>query len=1136
VSNGVPSDDVQRQRAIDPTRSFVVQAPAGSGKTELLIQRYLCLLGIVDEPEEIVAITFTRKAAAEMRARVIKALREATCGAPCDSAHQQRTRELAGRALERDRARAWAVDENPGRLRIQTVDSLCASLVRQMPLLSRFGGRLEPVDDPDHLYQEAARRVLTEVEGQGAGLEALSTLLRHRDNNLGDIVTLLTGMLARREQWLRHVADPQSRTIQRDSLEAGLQTLIQEALEDVARQVPTALGTELVGLARYAAQNLAEVGSDCAILACAELERLPGTNCADLDAWLGLAELLLTKSGGWRSRCNKAVGFPARGQHKAANAVSKQHKQAYSDVLAACRDNGSLRDCLSALRNLPRPHYDPAQWEIMQALFVLLPTAAAHLEVIFQERGEVDFSGVAQGASSALGSDDAPTDLALRLDHRISHLLVDEFQDTSLSQAQLLAQLTAGWEDGDGRTLFAVGDPMQSIYGFRDAEVAVFLRARAHGIGTIRPEPLTLSTNFRSQEGIVAWVNRAFSVVFPAREDSSAGAVAYTPCETICTRLEGSAVQVHPLLNRDDARQAERIVELVQQARAEQSEGTTAILVRGKNHLVAIAPRLRAAGLRFQAVEIERLGQRPLVQDLVALTRALCHPADRLAWLAVLRAPWCGLSLHDLHALAGHDLRSTVCELMMDGACIGRMSMDGQRRLVRVREVVAASIAQRRRCPLRRRIEGAWLALGGPATGSDSSDLDNARRYFELLEQLDDGGELTDFAALQAGVEALFAAPDPGAGSGLQLMTIHKAKGLEFDTVIVPGLGRPPAIDKRSLLIWLERANRSGQVDLLMAPIPSPVEQTADSTYDAIRGLLARKTAHEDARLLYVAATRARRRLHLLGHATLNEDDTCRVATRSLLECLWPAVAQDFSALAEQSAHGAAREDVEIPRLAPRLRRFSADWRLPPPPPTVIAPTLLPVPAVSTVSSYQLEFMWAGHMARQVGIVAHRMLQRIGIEGLEHWDVARLMGLRPACMAALAALGMAREELQAGVDLVEQALLNTVSSSRGRWLFEARHSHARAEYALTGLVAGELVSVKIDRTFVDEQDVRWIIDYKTGTHEGADIKAFLEQEEARYRPQLERYAILMRSMETRPIRLGLYYPLIPGGWREWSAD
>ena len=136
------ADSQARIDALDVTRSFIVQAPAGSGKTELLIQRYLHLLAKVDDPEEVIAITFTRKAAAEMQYRVLQALLRAQQGDVPQELHERTTAAAANAVLERDRARDWQIIGNPRRIRIQTLDSLNASIARMQPLLSSHYMRL----------------------------------------------------------------------------------------------------------------------------------------------------------------------------------------------------------------------------------------------------------------------------------------------------------------------------------------------------------------------------------------------------------------------------------------------------------------------------------------------------------------------------------------------------------------------------------------------------------------------------------------------------------------------------------------------------------------------------------------------------------------------------------------------------------------------------------------------------------------------------------------------------------------------------------------------------------------------------------------------------------------------------------
>src|SRR5699024_8671169 len=207
----------------------------------------------------------------------------------------------------------------------------------------------------------------------------------------------------------------------------------------------------------------------------------------------------------------------------------QEQKQSFLAFIEQLREKEDFRLALHSLRSLPPGHYTEAQWALMEALFQLLPLAVAQLQLVFQERGEVDFTEISQRAIMALGDSEAPTDLALALDYQIRHLLMDEFQDTSLSQYILLERLTEGWEVGDGRTLFIVGDPMQSIYRFREAEVGLYLQAWRQGIGQLQLTPLVLSVNFRSQQGIVDWVNQSFQQILPAAEQRAIGAVPYSP-------------------------------------------------------------------------------------------------------------------------------------------------------------------------------------------------------------------------------------------------------------------------------------------------------------------------------------------------------------------------------------------------------------------------------------------------------------------------------------------------------------------------------------------------------------------------------------------------------------------------------
>lgn len=1121
------ADAAEREQALDVARSFIVQAPAGSGKTELLIQRTLALLVQVDAPEEIVAITFTRKAAGEMRDRVLDALTLADEDTPPARDHQRRTWELARAVRRRDERLGWGIMASPGRLRIQTIDALCASLTRQMPLLSGFGAQPESLEDASSLYREAALRLLADLDGGGPTAAAIARVLRHLDNDMASAEALLADMLQRRDQWLRHVVDKTSGRLERSTLEEGLRAIIVDALENLSTLIPEEIEAELVALARYAAANLALTDKASSIVALLDLDALPDASVEGLPLWRGIAELLLTRNGTARRSFDVRVGFPTS-KDAAEKARCDRFKDRVKTLLGVVETSSMFLDELHRTRLLPPPAYSEAQWDVVGALVALLPLAVAQLEILFRERSQVDFTAVSQAAVRALGESDAPTDLALALDYRIRHLLVDEFQDTSQSQYQLLERLTAGWQPDDGRTLFVVGDPMQSIYRFREAEVALYLRARREGIETVALEPITLRVNFRSQAGIVSWVNASFRRLLPAAEDRASGAVPFAESEAVKPVTHDPAVIVHPSLIRDRVAEAERVAELVRAAQVDDPAQRIAILVRSRSHLAHIVPALKEVDLRFQAIEIEALGHRPVVQDLHALTRALLHPADRIAWLAVLRAPWCGLTLADLDALAGFDAAACVWDLVQTTTLVARLSEDGRRRLVRLRDCLHPFVAQRRREPLRRWVEGAWLALGGPAAAADAADLEDAEVFLDVLDELEEGGDLSDFAALAERVGKLFARPDPAAGDALQVMTIHKAKGLEFDTVILPGLGYKPRGNAARLLAWLERPRAHGDPDLLLAPIRERSE-SKDPIYEYLERLDRTKAMHEDCRLLYVATTRAKSCLHLIGHADAR-DGVPQPTKGSLLERLWPVVESDFRRAAESRTEAAS---VEVPlpqRPAGAIRRFAADW-MPPVPAAGIVPAAAWLEGGGELA--EVEFSWASETARHVGTIVHRNLQRIAEDGLAGWDAERVKSLRDVFARDLRAFGVPDAELAHAIERVHAGLEGALSDERARWIL-SKHGEAHSELRLTGIAGDGLVDVAIDRTFVDAAGVRWIIDYKTGVHEGADREGFLDNERERYRAQLERYAALMAQRDARPIRLALYFPLMRG-WREWEA-
>ncbi|HEX4331070.1 MAG TPA: UvrD-helicase domain-containing protein [Usitatibacter sp.] len=1056
----VAPDETGRRRALDVSRSFIVQAPAGSGKTELLIQRYLALLSCVERPEEIAAITFTVKAASEMRGRVLAALRAARTSPRPPEGQAARTWDLARAALERDASLGWKLEESADRLKVQTIDALCASLTRQMPVLSRFGGQPEVIEDATALFSEAARELLAMVEEPGEEATRVASLLRHLDNDAAAAEKLIAEMLARRDQWLRTLL----RKTDRESLE--------RALDDVRRVTVEEL------LESWPAQ--------------AERPQL------DMDGWIAQSRQWLTGDG-------------------------KKWRQRPSQAPEGIYENDVLLPLLRVVKDLPAATYSDAQWEALDAMLKLAPIAIAQLQVVFAKHGKADFTEFALRALRALECEEGATDLMLVLDYRIRHILVDEFQDTSFTQFKLLQLLTSGWEPGDGRTLFVVGDPMQSIYRFREAEVGLFLQAWERGVGSVALEPVTLSANFRSHAGIVEWVNSAFAHVMPQAADARTGAVKYERSHPVRPEAPGG-VHVHPFYDYDSAGQARAVADVAREAMQRRPDGSyasVAILVRNRSHLFEVLPRLREAGIAYRAVEIDSLGHRPTVADLLALTRAVSHLADRVAWLSILRAPWCGLTLADLLALAPEDQRITMWEAIRDEARLANLSADGRMRLQRTREVLARALDEQGRRGLRDVIERAWLALAGPACVEGDVELEDADTYLDHLEAMEQSGWLPDLRAFEESVTRLFALPDLASADCVQVMTIHKAKGLEFDSVIVPGLAGQSGRDDRSLFMWMETADGA----LLLAPI-QPSGAKPEAIYEMIRRLDKTKSAHEMGRLLYVAATRARSRLHLMGDAKRDSRRAGAVqepAGTSLLGKLWPAVARHFEpGDPRRNTRGAGRtvplaaqtslRRLDLTRLAFEVPAGVA-WRAP----------------EEREERDPIEFSWVGDTSRRVGSVVHRWLQRVADEEMRGWNRARVERQRDAIRASLVAAGVIQAELDQAAARVAAALNGALEDPRGKWLL-GPHPNARNEYRLTTYVDGARRDIVIDRMWEDLAEA-WVVDYKTSSHEGAGFEKFLDAEAVRYRPQLEGYAAALGKPGARR---GLYFPLLKG-WREWGG-
>ncbi len=1124
MTNTTP-DHEQRQAALNPQKSFIVQAPAGSGKTELLTQRFLKLLCYVKQPEEILAITFTKKSASEMRTRIINTLSNAVNTSEPVASHAKTTWHLAKAALQRNQLLGWNLLNNPNRLRIQTIDSFNAYLTRQLPILAHFGAPPDLTDDPASLYQAAVQEFLLSLEEDTAWSAAIAQLLSHVDNDLNKLEALLIHLLQKRDQWLPHIMLNTNNPELRKKLEEHLSEITIASLTDLKNKFPKEYSSEFLTLANFAAHQLAKENSCSPIMHCLDLENFPGVKISDKPAWLGLTELLLTKDFEWRKQVNKSIGFPAPSSSKNADEkiVFDTMKQRMLILIEKLKAHADLISAFTELQLAPDAAYSETQWQILEALHQVLCVLVAQLKLVFQQRGKIDYIENAQAALSALGNEDTPTDKALALDYQLQHILIDEFQDTSSSQYRLIEKLTAGWEPNDGRTLFVVGDPMQSIYRFREAEVGYFIRARRMGLNHIHLEPLTLSVNFRSVPGIVHWLNQHFQKILPKEEEIATGAVSYSASIANSDETGRQAVTLHQFINTTPRAQATSIVQLIQKIKLDNStknkNETIAILVRSRTHLTSIIPALKTNNISYKAIDIDPLSTRPVIQDLMALTRALLHPVDRIAWLALLRAPWCGLTLHDLLILTDNHSTITLAEQLKNEIYLQKLSSDGQQRLARILPVLQLALLDRYRYSLRAWLENTWIALGGPASTELPDDLEDAKAYFNLLEKLDKSGDFPDSHALHHHVNLLYATPQHQADNTLQIMTIHNAKGLEFDTVILPHLERRSPNEDKQLLLWMERPRLTAHNALIIAPVHA-VGQSDDTIYQYIKRQHAIKNDYETGRLLYVAATRAKQQLHLFFSCTQENDKIINPPPNSLLEKLWCSITLDELSLPEI----AETPFFSLAKKNRPIRRLTLDWVNP-----------IKESTVRNSITYHRKkkgFQLPNNILKNTGIFIHQILQQISLHGVSWWTSHSLEKKTLYINQQLLQSGILPSHLPAAIKNVFKAIDNTLQDPRGQWIIKA-HLAAQTELQLTALIDNKIKALIIDRTFIDESGIRWVIDYKTAAFSGENKEHFLNEEQEKYSQQLIEYATALHAIDSRPIRLGLYFPLLPA-WREWD--
>ncbi|UTC24976.1 UvrD-helicase domain-containing protein [Candidatus Comchoanobacter bicostacola] len=788
-----PVDHAIRQQAMDPFTSAIVSAPAGSGKTYLLTRRILNLLIHCDQPEEVIAITFTKKAAAEMKHRLIQCLTEAQ-------------EEPAINALKHSQINNWDILNNTHKLNIMTIDSFTAWLLDQgTPCIS---GKISA--SPGLLY----RQVVYQYFQQDNWCEAQHILLKTLEGQYQRLETMLCDLLSSRDQWQSCLDSSIEGTSQQ-----GIQALIAYYTHQCERYFST-YSTDIQALLA----NINHV-----------TQRFESTtlypNESTLHTYQSLHHILLTTTQQIRKKQNKKQGIYSKAFISAypdIEHLQKQSQQTIETLSEYLKTSPEALEALSAVSLLPGQH-NSDEVNFLKHLTTILRDLNQRLIHLLTSTQQTDFTQISHQAIHAIKHDTA---LQTFCKKNIKHILMDEFQDTAYGQYQLAEGIISTWDKHAHHTFFAVGDPMQSIYRFRQAEVGLFLSAQKKPIAHIQLTPLSLTCNFRSNQKMIEAVNEHFQEIFPESDNPLFSAIKYRPAIPTKGSNEDDGIYIQQELNPDPVAQASRIVSIIQSLQLKNPNSSIAILGQTRGQLSKIIPLLEQKNIGFNAIDIYPIMQLSAVSDLTALLGYLSNSSDTIAYFSILRSPLCGLSTQELYAQSNHAKHPHVLTL---------------------RKYIAHAKLRHPAAP----VSQAWMiwSLLEGYKRYHHSQHHAIQQWFDVLLQLQSEHHPLDRMSIGHYFSRSFMSiTQPNCK--LSLLTSHKSKGLEYDHVIIPHCEKRKA-PASTPLFYTESA---------FGPILQPnfLDNLQNSEY--FKSLNKKRDTLESFRLLYVAATRAKNTLHIVGH------------------------------------------------------------------------------------------------------------------------------------------------------------------------------------------------------------------------------------------------------------------------------
>jgi ATP-dependent exoDNAse (exonuclease V) beta subunit len=797
---------------------------------------------------------------------------------------------------------------------------------------------------------------------------------------------------------------------------------------------------------------------------------------------------------------------------------------------------GDLAGLLHETREYPLRDEVEANTEILSDFIITAAEAIKKYEALCRERHLVDFIGLEQAALRALNESD-PSSLHLYLDHGIKHILVDEFQDTNRIQWDILNRLTGSWTPGDGRTVFIVGDPKQSIYAFRNAEVRLFFEARSGiplaGQGTLPLTSHKLRTNFRSAAKLIEWINDLFGRKIMANPDIDADEVPFSPSEpSERVGCDPSFVKLSIFADEDGEKAKKNEAmwlagEVGRILHETDNQKTIAVLLFTRNRIETYLKAFKEEGIPVQVKEGLGLAGRPEIMHLTQMARLLVSPHDDLAWASILRSPWSWFDTRILYEAA----RGTPENWMEKINAVAQVHPEMNLLVISLHK----ALCRVGRDPLGEVVGRLWKDLGGPkkiASLYGMAGVANCRHFFRLMECAECGIPSETLARFEMQLGSVYEPADPATvTSPVQMMTIHGAKGLEFDVVFLPFMDWKPLTSGPGTIppYLLERIPGTDGKHVVAA---EQNRQSGESsrTFKLLNKLKKNRKYGEAKRWFYVAVTRARTGLFMSGVGK-TDGGVISAPGKSVLE--WVMDHEGINGLKCSDIASSSVMDVSInpaPAFSPALGQEENDTC------SLDLYTIFPEkPPYITKSPSDREDI-ALEMKEENRICK----DDIGIECIRGTVIHRILDtcIKGRALPSLYAVTKA---------LYDEGLPMDIAQNTALKVLEEAGSTLKSSF-IAGLTDKiETVSEWMIEDAPEDEQIRsgsvdfaafdgecwWIVDFKTSKPEGeGQLEEFIAREKKRYSSQIEAYRSMLGNLESvdkSKIHAGIYLTAL----QEW---